>query len=133
MVLLLRSGCQLICKIRMDGTRSIQFQKKRMLAHLTKEVSLKKGEYKPSRETKSKHNLVFRFDFLLLSYSLRLCTWVRFSIHHPRSIYLIGEILFSSFNKPFILLKRFGTSTLQTHFSPAGCLFCIFFFFQNIF
>jgi len=55
-----------MCKIRVDGTRSIHFQKKRMLAHLTKEVPLKKGEYKPSRETKSKKNILFIFYFLLL-------------------------------------------------------------------
>jgi hypothetical protein len=40
-----------------------------MLAHLTREVPLKKGDFQPSRETKSKNNIVLRFYFLLLSYS----------------------------------------------------------------
>src|SRR4028119_1710714 len=95
---------------------------------------LKKGDFQPSRETKSKKNILFIFYFLLLSYRSRLCTWVRFFIHHPRSIYLIGEILFSSFNKPFILMERFGTSISQTHIFLAQLLFYIFFFFfQNLF
>ena len=132
-VLLLPSAYLLIRKIRVDRTRSIQFQEKRILAHFTKEVPLKKGDFKPSRETKSKKYILFIFYFLLLSYSSRLCTWLRFSIHHPRRIYTIGEILFVTFNKPFILLKRFGTSISQTHIFPVQCIFYIFFIFQNIF
>jgi hypothetical protein len=55
-----------------------------MLAHLTTEVPLKKGDFQPIMETKSKNNILLRFYFLLLSYSLWMCTWLRLSIHHPR-------------------------------------------------
>jgi hypothetical protein len=132
LVLLLLSAYLLIRQITVHNTRSTQFHEKKMLAHLTTEVPLKKGDFQPSRETKSKNNIVLRFYFLLLSYSSWMCTWLRLSIHHPRRNYITSEIFFS-FNQPFILIDRFGASLIQTLFSKVHLLFFIFFLFHNIF
>ena len=125
LVLLLRSAYLLIRQITVHNTRSTQFHEKRMLAHLTTEVPLKKGDFQPSRETTSKKNILFRFYFLLLSYPSSLCTWLRFSIHHPTRIYVFSDILFSIFHKPLILSEHFGTTMLHTLLFQVRLLFCI--------
>src|SRR4028119_505454 len=86
---------------------------------------LKKGDFQPSRETKSKKNILFIFYFLLLSYSSRLCTWLRFCIHHPTRIYILNYLSFFLINKPFILLERFGTSLAHTLIMPVRLLFFV--------
>lgn len=118
MVLLLLSAYLLIRPITVHNTRSTQFHEKRMLAHLTTEVALKKGDFQPSMETKSKKNILFIFSFLLLSYSSRLFTWLRFCIHHPTRIYILNYLSFFLINKPFILLEGFGKSLAHTLFIP---------------
>ena len=125
LVLLLLSAYLLIRQITVHNTRSTQFHEKRMRAHLTTEVPLKKGYFQPSRETKNKKNILFIFYFLLLSYSSRLCTWLRFFIHHPTRIYILNHVLFFILNKPFILIDRFGKSLDPTLFFPVRFLFFI--------